>query len=155
MEIEIPGRGKLSLKHLVLDFTGTLSVDGALITGVFERLQELARHMTIHVLTADTFGRAAEELRGLPLEVTILKNAAEDRSKEEFINALGPDQVMAMGNGENDALMLRRASLGVAIIEAEGCSVQALLHADLVVKSITDGLDLLIKPLRIKAGLRR
>jgi soluble P-type ATPase len=126
-----------------------------LIQGVRERLQELARNMIIHVLTADTFGRADQELKGLPLEITILKSSAEDRSKEEYVNALGPDQVVAMGNGSNDALMLHKAGLGVAVMEEEGCSVQALLNADMVVKSITEGLDLLAKPLRIKAGLRR
>jgi len=155
MEIEIPGRGRLSLEHLVLDFTGTLSVDGALIQGIRERLKDLAQHMTIHVLTADTFGRAAQELEGLPVKITILKAHAEDRSKEDYVIALGADRVAAMGNGNNDALMLRKAALGVAVLEDEGCSVQALVNADIAVKSARDGLDLLAKPLRIKAGLRR
>jgi soluble P-type ATPase len=155
MEIEVPGYGRLSLEHLVLDFTGTLSVDGVLIPGVKERLKDLAQYLTIHVLTADTFGRAAQELEGLPLKITILKAQAEDRSKEDYVIALGADRVAAMGNGNNDALMLRRSALGVAVMEKEGCSVQALVNADLVVKSIGDGLDLLVKPLRIKAGLRR
>jgi soluble P-type ATPase len=155
MEIEIPGWGRLSVKNLVLDFTGTLSVDGVLIHGVRERLKDLAQNMTIHVLTADTFGRAAQELEGLPVEITILKAHAEDRSKEDYVIALGADQVVAMGNGNNDALMLSIAALGVAVMEDEGCSIQALVNADLVVKSIRDGLDLLAKPLRIKAGLRR
>jgi len=155
MEIEIPGREKLFLRYLVLDFTGTLSVEGALLSGVRERLNELARQLKIFVLTADTFGRAHQELKGLPLEMTVMDSSPEDRIKEDFVVSLGPEKVAAMGNGNNDALMLKAAALGVAVIENEGCSVQALLNADIAVTSIIDGLDLLIKPLRIKAGLRR
>lgn len=155
MEIEIPGRGLLQLNHLVLDFTGTLSVDGTLITGVRERIKKLSEHMDIYVLTADTFGRAGKELEGLPIKVQILKGPNEDKTKESFVASLGADQTAAMGNGNNDALMLKRAGLGVAIIEGEGCSTQAIMNSDMAVKSIEAGLDLLLKPLRIKAGLRR
>jgi soluble P-type ATPase len=155
VEIEIPGRGLFQLNHLVLDFTGTLSVDGALITGVSERINELSENMDIYVLTADTFGRAEKELVGLPVKVQILKGPGEDKTKEAFVVSLGADQTAAMGNGANDALMLKRAGLGVAILEGEGCSTQAIMNSDITVKSIEAGLDLLLKPLRIKAGLRR
>lgn len=155
MEIEIPGRGSLQLNHLVLDFTGTLSVDGALVPGVSERIKQLSDQMDIFVLTADTFGRAEKELEGLPIKVQILKGPNEDKTKEAFVVSLGADHTAAMGNGNNDALMLKRAGLGVAVIEGEGCSSQAIMSSDIAVKSIEAGLDLLLKPLRIKAGLRR
>ncbi|MFN3505068.1 MAG: hypothetical protein ACK4Y7_02505 [Caldimicrobium sp.] len=63
LEIDIPGFGLVKLEHLVSDFTGTLSVDGKLIPGVKERLNELSHLLKIHILTADTFGRAKEELK--------------------------------------------------------------------------------------------
>ncbi len=155
MELDIPGRERMDLKFLVLDFTGTLSIEGVLIEGVRERIEEISRYFKIHVLTADTFGRAAAALAGLPLELTILKSPYEERAKEDFVRSLGAHSVAAMGNGSNDASMLKEAGLGVAILEEEGCSMRAVLNADLVVRSIRDGLDLLLKPLRIKAGLRR
>jgi hypothetical protein len=34
LKIDIPGFGALELEHLVCDFTGTLSVDGRLLSGV-------------------------------------------------------------------------------------------------------------------------
>ena len=154
MRTDIPGLGSLVLDHLVLDFTGTLSISGYLIPGVAERLEDLAERLTVYVLTADTFGKVRQALNGLPVEITIMNETPEDRFKEAFVERLGADRVVAMGNGNNDRLMLKKSALGVAVIEGEGCSVQALMNADIAVKGILDGLDLLSEPLRIKAGLR-
>ncbi len=65
--IDIPGFGALRLEHLVLDYNGTLAADGELLPGVGEALRALARDVRIHAITADTFGRAAEMLAGLPV----------------------------------------------------------------------------------------
>ncbi|MBI4772837.1 MAG: ATPase P [Deltaproteobacteria bacterium] len=154
MRMDIPGAGNLVLDYLVLDFTGTLSISGYLIPGVAERLKDLSNQLKINVLTADTFGKVRQALDGLPVKLTIMDRAPEDRFKEAFVESLGADRVAAMGNGNNDRLMLKKAALGVAVIEGEGCSVQTLVNADLVVNSILDGLDLLREPLRIRAGLR-
>ncbi|MBF0524236.1 MAG: HAD hydrolase family protein [Deltaproteobacteria bacterium] len=154
MEVTIPQFGDLSLEFLVLDFTGTLSINGRLIPGVAERLIKISRLLKIYVLTADTFGRAREELAELPLTLNIITGHAEDAFKAEFVINLGAPRVVAMGNGNNDVLMLKKAGLGVAVIEGEGCSSAAIMAADLSVRSILDGLDLLLEPLRIKAGLR-
>ncbi len=153
-ELDIPGFGFVKLEHLVSDFTGTLSVDGKLITGVRERLNRIADFLTIHILTADTFGRAREELRGINCGVHILTGEDHDIQKEEFIKRLGPDKVIAFGNGNNDRKMLRIARIGIAVILDEGCAVDAFSSSNIVVKSINDGLDLLLNPLRLKATLR-
>ena len=39
IHVEIPGSETLMLKQLVLDFSGTLSCDGVLMSGVAERLK--------------------------------------------------------------------------------------------------------------------
>jgi soluble P-type ATPase len=155
MRIEVPHKPLIELNYLVLDYTGTLSVDGIMIHGVRDRLERISQELKISVLTADTFGKAKSELAGLPLEITILNQPYEDRAKEDFVVALGSERVAAIGNGENDTLMLSRAVLGIAVIGPEGCSVAALTNADLVVRDINDALDLFLNPLRIKAGLRR
>ena len=62
IEIDIPGYKKLTLTHLVLDFNGTLACDGTLLPGVADRLNALSEKLTVVVLTADTFGKAAGEL---------------------------------------------------------------------------------------------
>jgi soluble P-type ATPase len=154
VELEIPGFGLVRLEHLVTDFTGTLSVDGKLIPGIKERLNKISEFLKIHVLTADTFGKAKEALSGINCKIHILQGKDQDLQKEEFIKNLGADKVIAFGNGNNDRKMLKVAKIGVAVLLEEGCSVEALCSADILVKSILDGLDLLLNPLRLKATLR-
>ncbi len=153
-ELEIPGFGKVELEYLVSDFTGTLSVDGKLIPGVKERLNRISEFLKIYILTADTFGRAEKELSGINCEVKILQGEEQDKQKEDFVKKLGPEKVIAFGNGINDRRMLNTAKIGVCVLLDEGCSVYALTSADILVKSINDGLDLLLHPLRLKATLR-
>lgn len=153
-ELEIPGFGIVRLEHLVSDFTGTLSVDGSLVSGVRERLNKLSELLYIHILTADTFERAKEELKDIKCEIHILESEDHDLQKEEYIKRLGPEKVIAFGNGNNDRRMLRIARIGIAVMLDEGCSCDAVKSADLLVKSIIDGLDLLLNPKRLKATLR-
>jgi soluble P-type ATPase len=49
---------------------------------------------------------------------------------------------VAIGNGNNDDLILKEAGLGIAILGDEGMSVSAMRNAELVVKNIPDALDL-------------
>ncbi len=50
--------------------------------------------------------------------------------------------------------MLKTARLGIAVTEGEGCAVDALIAADIHVRSTAEGLDLLLNPKRFKATLR-
>lgn len=74
MEIDIPGFGALRVAQVVLDYNGTLAVDGRLIPGVKPRLNRLAASLTVHVITADTFGKARGSLRGVDCSLEILKH---------------------------------------------------------------------------------
>lgn len=65
IEIEIPGFRVLQLAQLVLDYNGTLAVNGDLIEGVKSRLNQLTGSLSLHVITADTFGKAARALDGV------------------------------------------------------------------------------------------
>lgn len=60
LNIEIPGREPLALCHLVLDYNGTIAVDGKLLPELAAPLGELSRTLEVHVLTADTYGTAAK-----------------------------------------------------------------------------------------------
>ena len=73
LEIDIPGYRALRLAHLVLDYNGTLACDGALVDGVGDRLAALAGMLTIHILTADTFGKARAQLVGVPCDLSICR----------------------------------------------------------------------------------
>ncbi len=154
LELSIPGFGEIKLKHLVLDFTGTLSVDGKILDGIKERLQKISEFMEVHVLTADTFGTAKKELEDIRCTLKILEKEKQDVQKEDYVRKLGADSVIAIGNGNNDRGMLRIAKVGVAVINAEGCSADAILSANIVVRDARDALDLILNPKRMMATLR-
>ncbi len=154
LEIRIPNFGLLQLEHLVLDYNGTLTFDGKVLPQVKAKLAELAEHLRIHMLTADTFGTARAELADVPCEVKILEASEMDKQKVAYINALEANTVVAYGNGRNDRRMLKTARLGVAVVGREGCAVEALLAADVCISDIVDGLDLLLNPKRLEAALK-
>jgi soluble P-type ATPase len=154
IEIDIPGFEPVRLEHLVSDFTGTLSCDGILLDGVREKLQEISKHLSVDILTADTFCTAWSELEGLPCTTHLLSGSGHDVRKEKFVLELGPEGVVAIGNGSNDRKMLKAARLGIAVSGPEGCATDALMATDIHVYNVLDAFDLLLKPKRCKATLR-
>ena len=152
--IDIPGFRTLNLEHLVLDFNGTLAVDGRLLDGVESRLAALANDLDLHVVTGNTYGDAREHLRDCPVEVVCLPATGQALAKSDYVRRLGPDRVAAMGNGRNDALMLKQAALGIAVLGTEGLAIDTLDIADVVVRHAVDGLGLLLRPKRLVATLR-
>lgn len=154
IEIAIPGGATLKIHHLVLDYNGTLAMDGELITGVLDRLKLLAGSVQIHVLTADTYGTVREKVNSIDCLVHVIAEGEQDKQKAHYLNSLGVDSTMAIGNGRNDTLMLSQAALGVSVIQSEGISPMALTASDICCKNINDALALLQKPSRIKATLR-
>ena len=153
-EISVPGFGDLEIQHLVLDYNGTLACDGKLLGGVKELLAELAGQLDIHILTADTFGMAAQALDGVSCALSIVSAEKQDVSKQQYVEKLGPEKTVCIGNGLNDRLMLQEAALGIAVIQEEGAAVETLVAADIVAPDIGAALRLLTNPLRTVATLR-
>lgn len=154
LAIAIPGFRDLELEHLVVDYNGTLAVDGRLISGVREALATLTAKVEIHVVTADTFGSAESELAGLPVKLTILPRESQADAKLAYVQRLGAERVFAIGNGRNDRRMLAAAAVGVALVQQEGGAGEALAAGDVVAVDIVDALDLLRHPARLIATLR-
>ncbi len=154
IEISIPGRNKLNLKYLVLDYNGTIAHNGEIIDGVKNCLVELADKLEIHVVTADTFGNARLSLADIPCKLHLLDKSDQDLQKMEYVKRLGSDFTMCIGNGRNDCLMLREACLSVAVVLGEGACSKALLEADVICTSIVAALELLLFPARLRATLR-
>jgi soluble P-type ATPase len=154
MRIEIPAFEALEIEHLVLDFNGTLAVDGSLLPGVAQRVVDLAEGLQIHVVTADTFASAARELVGLPCEIVKLAAHDQGEAKLAYVRGLGLNRCACIGNGFNDRLMLRESVLGIGVIQGEGAAVAALAAARVVCPDIFDALDLLRHPRRLAATLR-
>jgi len=154
IKVDIPGYGPVALEHVVMDYNGTLAVDGDLIDGVGEALTRLASSLELHVLTADTFGKAAEGLAGLPCKLSILPREDQAGGKLAYVRDLGAEKCACIGNGRNDRLMLEAAGLGIAVILEEGAAVETVNAADIVCPTITSALALLSSPLRLTATLR-
>lgn len=153
IEIVIPGdKRNLRIEHVVFDYNGTLALDAGLVRGVAARLKQLAKRVHIAVMTADTYGTARSVLANLPVEVHIVHTGIE---KRRLVEALGPNVVAAIGNGNNDVPMLKVAALGMVVMGEEGTSVEAINTATVVTRDIAIALDLLLKPDRLGGTLRR
>ncbi|OPY16581.1 MAG: Potassium-transporting ATPase B chain [Syntrophus sp. PtaB.Bin075] len=155
IEIDIPGRGVYRFEHLVLDLNGTISLDGAVIEGVPDRIDLLRRLVDIVIVTADTQGKARELGQDLRVKIHILQPGEEQEQKLRLVRQLGRDATVSVGNGANDASMLKESILGICVIGPEGASSEAIACCDLVTVDINAALDLLLKPHRLIATLRR
>jgi len=154
IEIDVPGNKNFRLEHLVLDYNGTIAFDGALIGGVKECLNELSQNLTVHVITADTFGSVKKALDGIDCQLAVIPLDQQDAAKLEYVKNLGREKTVSMGNGVNDRLMLKASALGVAVIQGEGAAFETLASADIVCTDIRSALSLLSNPLRLIATLR-
>lgn len=153
IKIQIPGREELTLSHLILDYNGTIALDGQILPGVRERLEALREELAIYVITADTHGTAAAHCADLPVQVLTYPTTEVGKIKGAFARSC-TGGVVSMGNGYNDIDLLESSQLSVCILGTEGCCGRLLSCADVVVTSICDGLDLLLRPSRLRATLR-
>lgn len=152
--IDIPGFKMICCEHLVLDFNGTLAIDGKIKDGVMQALNSLATNVKVHVITADSFGKAKDELKDIKCELAILNGKNHDQQKVKYINNLGNENVISIGNGRNDVLMLKNAAIGIAVIQKEGAASETLLNSNVVCTDIIDALGLITNPMRLVATLR-
>ncbi|ACX73095.1 HAD fAmily hydrolase [Methanocaldococcus vulcanius M7] len=146
---------------ILLDLNGTIATDGRIKDGVKERLAILKERAEIYILSADTFGTLTDiskhlNVKGLKVEKE--KYGSEKLAKlkilEEIKSQNGNKKIVAIGNGNNDELLLKNADLGICVIGDEGAYSKTILNSDIVVKDIKDALDLLIKENRLKATIR-
>lgn len=135
----------------MIDVNGTLSHRGSVIPGAVDRVRRIATELEVELLTADTFGTARDLGRALGVTVVVVSTGDE---KVAHVLALGAESTVAIGNGLNDAPMLRVARLGIAVIGPEGASSAAIAAADIVCGSIADALDLLLDTRLLVATLR-
>ncbi|MDY7040464.1 MAG: ATPase P [Chloroflexota bacterium] len=153
--LDIPDWGTLELAHLLLDLNGTIALDGEVLSGVVGRLATLADSFTIHLITADTHGKAAATASRLAVQLARIEPGDEAKQKQAHVQRLGAERVVALGNGANDGAMLRTAALGIAVLGPEGLAVETLQSADVVTAGVEDALDLLLHPKRLVATLRK
>jgi soluble P-type ATPase len=105
IELNIPGRGRLQLEHLVCDVNGTLALDGTLPVGMVRTLNALKDRLMIHIISADTLGNLQSIERQLKIHAIRINPQEEAEQKAAYVRELGTEQVAAIGQGANDAQM--------------------------------------------------
>ncbi|MDW5300641.1 MAG: HAD hydrolase family protein [Sedimentibacter sp.] len=154
ININVPGKCTYSFENVVFDFNGTIAVNGKISSSTRDKIALLCDMANVYVLTADTYGSAAKECEGLNLKLkTFPKDNAAD-FKAKIVDELGRDKTICFGNGYNDIKMFEIASLSVAVLEKEGMCTALLKESDILVKSIEDGINLLLNTSALIATLR-
>jgi len=153
-EIKIPYYKTLTLKHVVLDYNGTIAKDGELKAEVKALLPKLCQNYTVHVITSDTFGSVKAQMKEYPVTVKVLETDDHTQEKATYIEQLGKEQCVAIGNGNNDRAMLQNSVLGIAIIGDEGCATATMMASDVTCTEIEDALSLVLNEKRLIATLR-
>lgn len=154
INIKVPGRCDYSIENIVFDYNGTIAANGKITPQIKEKISILCNMANVYVLTADTYGSAANECQGLDLNLKTFPkdNAADYKSK--IVEELGKEKTICFGNGYNDTKMFETAALSVAVLEKEGMCSALLKESDIMVKSIEDGINLLLNPKALIATLR-
>jgi len=145
-----PRKGELELKYVVFDENGTLAVNGQLLPGVPELLDNLKDHL----LTADTHGEQAEIDSIFNLKADRFKAGDESHQEADYVEHLGPNNTVAVDQGGNDSLMLKSAVIGICTLSAEDSAPDTLLGSDLVVPDIHSAFKILLNPTQLKESLR-
>ncbi|NLK44919.1 MAG: ATPase P [Tissierellia bacterium] len=151
---QIPGREDIIIENIVFDYNGTIAVGGKLIDGVPNLIYKLSKYAKIYILTADTYGTVEEECKDINCKVLSFPKEKAGESKREIVEKLGGDRTITFGNGFNDIPMFEASILSIGIIEGEGASGKLLTRADIIVRSIIEGINLILNKDMIKATLR-
>ena len=154
MTIEIPNYKTLTLTHIVLDYNGTIAKDGLFKEEAKPLLKKLTALYSVHVITADTFGSVAEQMKPFDITIKVLQSKNHTQEKQDYIKSLDAQSCVAIGNGNNDVSMIKEATVGIALLGDEGCSSKTLQESDIVCKSIESALELFINTKRLVATLR-
>ena len=151
--ITVPGWGSAELENLVLDLNGTLTESGDFIPGVIDYLEKMtAEGFRIYVLSGDTREVLKQGLeKPADVEAVIARTADE---KKDFVESIGADHTVCVGNGNIDVEMFKAARLSICTIQAEGATLQAMLAADIVVTHINQAFEILLDPSKLVATLR-
>lgn len=151
--IDIPGRDCLEIEHVLLDYNGTIAIDGAVPDDTATLIKRLAEQVHVAVLTADTYGTAQLHCDAMGVQAVTFPRAGASEFKQDYARGLSGG-IACLGNGFNDIDMFDQADLPIAVLDAEGMCASLVSHAHIVVRSGNEGLLLLLNPDRIRATLR-
>ncbi|WP_251861203.1 HAD hydrolase family protein [Clostridium sp. Marseille-Q2269] len=152
--IKIPGKYSINIKNIVFDYNGTLAEDGIMTTNTKENLKRISEKLNVYIITADTYGNVKKQCQGLPISIETFPKGSATLYKRIFVEKLGPEETMVIGNGMNDIEMFKTAVLSVAVIGEEGCAGKLITQSDIVVNKIESVFSMIYNTNRIVATLR-
>lgn len=155
IQMNIPGWGNIVLEHLVSDVNGTLVIDGILDETVAKAFTHLKDRLELHLVTGDMHGNLDQIVRALKVKSYCVPNGKEKEAKADYVRSLGRERVIAIGQGNNDAGMLKEAKIGICILSLEGLAVDSFLSANVLANNVLAAFDLLENPDRLIGTLRR
>jgi soluble P-type ATPase len=121
ISINIPGWGTANVENIILDLNGTIATDGFISQTVKEKIKALSEKAKIYFLTVDTHGTATRETAGINADLIIIPGENSNKGKCEVLNTINPKMTVAIGNGYNDHLILRKRPLGLQSLGKGGC----------------------------------
>ncbi|MEI6326641.1 MAG: ATPase P [Candidatus Roizmanbacteria bacterium] len=152
ISLNIPGYGPLSIKTIIHDLNGTLSVRGEIVPGVKEKIKMLNDAGIRQVLfSGDTRGNALIFAKDLDIEFRLAPSAAE---KANLAREYGADSCAAIGNGRIDKELFEVVKLSIIALQSEGVYTASLSAADIVVPTVVDALNLFLDKNILIATLR-
>ena len=150
-----PGMESLDIHFVLIDFEGTLAMDGRVHPKAKDKVNLLSKRATITILTKSNREKVEETLKKMKVEILYLTEEDSSQQKLNVLQRLGSHQTAVIGNGLDDVRIMEQAGLGMCVIGKEGSSAEAMAKANLVVNNVLDALDFLLKPLRQRATLSR
>jgi soluble P-type ATPase len=145
-EFIIPNYGKITIKNIIFDINGTIQFNGQISDDLVKKIEELKKVYKIYLVSADTRGNLkelAEKLNVSYIKINPVENSEAEEKNRELIR-LGKDVTVAIGNGNNDALMLKNAILGITILGSEGATIKSILNSEVIVPDPISAINLLL-----------
>lgn len=140
MKIKLPGRGLTEIDNIVFDFNGTLAKNSKLTGDAKDLIEKFQSRINIYIATSDIFGNVKDELKDLKVNIIDTKTGAE---KLAFIMKLGYTKTIAVGNGNNDILMLKKAVVGICINGLDGTTPECVSNSNIVINDVKNIVNLL------------
>lgn len=153
MKYTVPYVEEFEINTIVLDLNGTLSVNGKIPAGAKERIVKLQQlGFKLILFSGDQRGTARKICNSLGIELRLTQTG---KDKEREMRKLDCKKCASIGNARIDIGTFKHAKLSILTLQAEGIHARAIKHADIIVPSINDALDLFLNPDSLCATLRK
>ena len=155
-EINIPNFGIILIKNIIFDINGTIQFQGKISPELILQFDELKNYYKIYLISADTRGNLKEIAKILDVEYIKIEpqGITEAEAKNNALMKLGKEYTVAIGNGNNDALMLKNAVIGIVIIGNEAASFNSIKNCDVAFPDPFSALNFLLDEKIMIATLR-